>query len=262
MKSSVNLQIMKLKLIIVSVLVLLGFFGLLFFYPKSNNIVIWAWERPENLEFLKNEKNVKVAFYAGQINYYEKDMETRYRYQPLAIDSNTEKIAVVRIENHYSDNFNLTNEFLEKTVAFVINKCNYKEITTCQIDFDARSSEREFYKRLLTKIKKQLPYSKKLSITALVSWCNKDSWLDSLPIDEAVPMFFEMGRDENIIKGDIVSQSFMKSSLCRKSIGISVNEYMPKKEYLNRKDIYIFNNKSWTKEDCNFIVQKINKNMD
>jgi len=35
----------------------------------------------------------------------------------------------------------------------------------------------------------------KLSVTALAWWCRSPAWLDDLPADEVIPMFFRMGRD-------------------------------------------------------------------
>ena len=62
-----------------------------------------------------------------------------------------------------------------------------------QIDFDAADSERDVYRRLLARVRAVLPRTVPLSMTALASWCVGDTWLDGLPVDEAVPMLFRMG---------------------------------------------------------------------
>src|SRR2546430_8843063 len=44
-------------------------------------------------------------------------------------------------------------------------------VRALQIDFDAASSEQEFYRALLLEVRRLMPHSMPLSITALASWC-------------------------------------------------------------------------------------------
>src|SRR5439155_3985440 len=59
---------------------------------------------------------------------------------------------------------------------------------TLEIDFDARASEREFYRAILLDLRRVLPASMPLSITALASLCECDGWISGIPVTEAVPM--------------------------------------------------------------------------
>lgn len=239
-------------LIIISSLI---FFLYLNFGKYSPKIFIWAWERPENLLFIDN-KNIGVAFYAGIITFSDSETFFRPRLQPLAIDSKISPIAVIRIENRDKGS-QLNNGQLSKAVDSIVKICSQNKISGCQIDFDAKGSEIDFYKELIFKTRGALPKSIPLSVTALVSWCHLGSWLEDLPIDEAVPMFFRLGVDEYVIRNNLVGESFMKARICQKSIGISVDEPLPQSEYLKNRRIYIFNPDSWTLEDFSNIIKEI-----
>ena len=88
-----------------------------------------------------------------------------------------------------------------------------------------------------------------LSITALASWCISDTWIKDLPIDEAVPMLFRMGADNNQIRLHLKSGGDFNLDLCRNSIGISTDEAIDDLPIGRR--IYIFNTQSWTQQSVN-----------
>lgn len=246
------------NILLISGLIILSsliFFLYLNFGKYSPKIFIWAWERPENLIFIDN-KNIGVAFYAGIITFSDSETFFRPRLQPLAIDSKISPIAVIRIENRENGS-QLNNSQLSKAIDLIIKTCSQNKISGCQIDFDAKSLEINFYKDLILKTRDNLPKSIPLSITALVSWCYPGSWLEDLPIDEAIPMFFRLGLDEYVIRNNLVGESFMKARICQKSIGISVDEPLPRSEYLKNRRIYIFNPDSWTLEDFSNIIKEI-----
>lgn len=236
-------------------------FSIFLFYLNSNKyspkIFLWAWERPENLLFIDN-KNIGVAFYAGTITFSDSKISFKPRLQPLAVGSEISKIAVIRIENRGKGS-QLNNDQLSKAVDLIVKTCSQNKIAGCQIDFDAKSSEINFYKKLIFKTRDNLSKSMPLSITALVSWCHLGSWLEDLPIDEAVPMFFRLGIDEYVIRNDLVGESFLKAKICQKSIGVSVDEPLPQSEYLKNRKIYIFNPDSWTIEGFSSIIKEIGK---
>ncbi len=254
----INKSHFKLKnILLISGLIIISLFILFYinFNKYSPKIFIWAWERPENLLFV-NSKNIGVAFYAGIITFSDAETFFRPRLQPLAINSKIFPIAVIRIENRESSS-QLKNSQLLKAVDLIVKTCSQNKISGCQIDFDAKSLEINFYKDLILKTRNNLPRSIPLSITALVSWCHFGSWLEDLPIDEVVPMFFRLGIDEYVIRNNLVGESFMKARICQKSIGISVDEPLPQSEYLKNRRIYIFNPDPWALEDFSNIIKKI-----
>ena len=63
-----------------------------------------------------------------------------------------------------------------------------------QLDFEARQSQRDFWRAAVRAIKAALPAGVRLSVTALASWCYGDRWLGDVPVDEVVPMYFRLSR--------------------------------------------------------------------
>ena len=64
-------------------------------------VVVWAWERPENLTFL-NPQKAAVAFLAKTITLRDDKTVVKPRLQPLQLARDTKVIAVVRIETDHA----------------------------------------------------------------------------------------------------------------------------------------------------------------
>src|SRR5689334_716536 len=60
--------------------------------------ILWAWERPENLEFL-DSREFAVAFLAQTLTLRNDQVEYKPRRQPLQVKPDTRLIAVTRIES-------------------------------------------------------------------------------------------------------------------------------------------------------------------
>jgi hypothetical protein len=211
-------------------------------------VIIWAWERPEKLDFIATNQ-VGVAFLAKTLRLEGDRVLSRPRMQPLELTPGTKLIAVVRIE---SDHPTLSATQLEKTANEIAKLSESSNVSVVQIDFDATISERGFYTDLLNEVRGQLASSTALSITALASWCAGDSWLDSLPIDEAVPMLFRMGVD----RGRFQSGQPFEPAICANSAGVSMDEPItpPTVERL-----YIFNPKPWSPDSLNSALETYTK---
>lgn len=214
---------------------------------NSPEIVLWAWERCENLLFLKEETRVKVAFYAGIIVFREGETVFTPRRQLLIVPPEIPLTAVVRIENRQG--FIPDKQQISEAVRIIAITCIKKGISGCQIDFDCRSSEFGFFKSMIEELKDKLPSSMPLSITVIASLSHSGSMVDSLPVDEAVPMLFRTGPDEDLIRKGLAGQSFMKASACQKAAGISLDEPLPHAKYLQDRKLYIFNTRPWTQKD-------------
>ncbi len=119
-----------------------------------------------------------------------------------------------------------------------------------QIDFDARVSEREWYRSVLTRVRAQMPATMPLSITALASWCSYDNaWIETLPIDEAVPMLFRLEPDRRRAAslGVLSRDEFaIREPRCANSFGISTHERWPAE--LAGRRIYIFPDAGWQQD--------------
>ena len=251
------------KFSIVFLVLLLTSLGFYFFKSKSKNlnipVIFWVWERPENLYFVK-DKNISFAYLAGTVTKTDKNLEYYSRRQPLRIPDESETISVIRIEDR-SKNHVFEDKYLSEISDYIVKSCREKTSNiACQIDFDASESQIEFYKKLVVSVREKLPKEMKLSLTALVSWCvNDKAWFDELPIDEAVPMFFRLGREENIYWQRISEGRLNISKSCQKAVGVATDEPMPNKIYTKDKPIYIFNNDYWTAENWDIMKLEIQK---
>lgn len=204
-------------------------------------VIVWAWERPEKLDFIDTER-VGVAFLAKTLRLEGDRVFAKPRLQPLELAPGTKLIAVVRIE---SDHPTLFSTQLQRT-ADEFSKLPATPVV--QIDFDATVSEREFYRGLLIEVRRRLPSSTSLSITALASWCAGDNWLDDLPIDEAVPMLFRMGVDKGLRRFD--------SAQCRNSAGVATDEPIAAP---NVDRLYIFNPNPWSRDSLKSALEAYHK---
>ncbi len=221
---------------------------------SKSMLILWGWERPENFRFI-DSKEIGVAFLAQTIQLKNNETIKLLRRQPLEIPDGVFVIAVTRIEADKKETPALSQEQLTITVEAIAKTASLKNVKAVQIDFDALVSEREFYKALLVKLRKQLPSAIQLKITALASWCIHDNWLKDAPIDEAVPMLFRMGIDEQNIVGYLNAKNDWREPLCRQSYGISLDE--PARKIDTTRRLYVFNPRSWTKEDLSKINDKV-----
>jgi hypothetical protein len=207
-------------------------------------LVLWAWERPEDLRFI-DPKTTGVAYLAATVSL-QADGSLRYhfRQQPLRVPEAVARIAVVRIESPARYIF----PELAQLAPGIASATLYPHVVALQIDYDARASERPFYRALLTELRKSTDLP--IGVTALASWCDGDSWLAGEPISEAVPMFFRMGRNES--KGMPV-----RTAVCRSSIGLSTDERWPERRpdgLRNPSRIYVFNPQVWTEAEYRAVV--------
>lgn len=202
--------------------------------PGFPRLVLWAWERPENLPFL-NPRVAGVAFLARTIRWQEGRMESRPRMQPLRVPPETSMIAVVRLESGRGPNPDpaVVAEDIARTAAL-------PGVRALQVDFDARRSERQWYREVLMHLRRLLPASVPLEITALESWCRSDGWMEGLPVVDAVPMLFRMGA------GEEYSGSEFRGDLCRASVGLATDE-LPAAIPSGRR-LYLFHPRPWTQE--------------
>jgi hypothetical protein len=211
--------------------------------PGFPRLVLWAWERPEDLRFL-DPGIWSVAILAKTITVHGSRIDARPRLQPVRLPAGIPTLAVVRIE---------TDPPLENPAPALRDTITWHLLDACgsgahglQIDFDARLSERSFYRDLLTHVRRKMPKDKKLSITALASWCIWDDWIRDLPVDEAVPMLFRMGRDREEVCRYLGTGGDFRPVICRSSIGVSTDE--PSTPAPAGRRIYLFSPDPWSKE--------------
>jgi hypothetical protein len=213
--------------------------------------MIWAWERAENLHFI-NSRTTGVAFLAGVI-FVENDVtQVNVRQQPMGFPETTSVVGVVRIESHGRPS--LSENQLEKIVQTVSRVVDLYKPAAIQIDFDAKVSERGFYRNLLKRIRNVLPEGTGLSMTALASWCVSDYWLGDLPVDEIVPMYFSMGIDQRRVLSHLRRNRPLASEKCERASGVMVDGIVAREATHNRSlrarlcssRLYLFSTRPWS----------------
>ena len=219
-------------------------------FPK---IILWAWERPENLNFI-DTREVGVAFLAKTLYLRGEQVVARPRLQPLRVPQATTIIAVARIEVERDAVPTLSAEQRERAVEEIAELAQMPNVSGVQIDFDAKSSERAFYRDLILDLRRRLPDATALSITALASWCLQDDWIGDLPVDEAVPMLFRTGVERRQIQMRLEAGGDFPEPLCRLSNGISTDEKLNGVPIQRRS--YVFNPKAWSNASVSDVVER------
>src|SRR2546423_8655258 len=209
-------------------------------------MVLWAWERPEDWRAL-DAKRFAVAFLAQTLTLKGDEVIQSLRRQPLQVTAETKLMAVTRIESSKTtgERAALSDLQRQKIVSLVMKTLQLDRVAAIQIDFDAATSERNFYRSLLQDVRRQLPDKLPLSMTALASFCIGDRWLRDLPVDEAVPMIFRMGADDRTIKNMLAGGDDFREPLCQRSYGVAIDEPLEIKLDASRR-VYVFINHSWS----------------
>lgn len=218
--------------------------------PEEPRTWLWAWERPERLDFIDPAK-VGVAYHAVTFRLTGSgDVVPRPRRQPLQVPPGTSMTAVMRIE--VDAGTVLGEAQRSRLVRLVTEQLRKHGERTVQIDFDARVSERSFYRELLHALRAALPEGTRLSMTALASWCLYDDWLDGLPVDEVVPMVFRMGADRVAVRGELARRGDFLSPRCQRSVGFVTDEPVPALPAGRR--VYWFSPRSWSAQDLERVL--------
>ena len=212
--------------------------------PGFPNLMLWAWERPEDLRFL-DPAHAGVALLAATVTLNGPRVYFRPRMQPLRVNPGTKLMAVVRI-----DSSGPPAGDPELVAARILDAVRMPDISALQIDYDARASERAFYRDIVHRVRARLPASMPLTMTALVSWCASDNWIAGLPVAEAVPMYFRMGPEPHRRRASL------RSPLCDASTGLSTDELV--RIPLHRR-VYLFHPRPWTREACRNAVSEVNR---
>jgi hypothetical protein len=118
--------------------------------PSLPRVMLWAWERPEDLRFIR-PGTAGIAFLAGTVWLDGERVVARPRLQPLRFNPGTPLAAVVRLE---SAGRSLPEQ--QPVVREILHAAALPGIRSLQIDFDARQSERFWYAALLRQLRTRL----------------------------------------------------------------------------------------------------------
>jgi hypothetical protein len=218
-------------------------------------VVLWAWERPETLNFI-DARAVGVAFLARTLYLTGSDVVVRPRLQPFSAPPGTQLMAVVRMAADRWHPPDLSAAQREMAIAAIAEVGTRSGIQALQVDFDATVSQRAFYRELLHQLRRQLPAAIPLSMTALASWCMFDEWLAGLPVDEVVPMVFRMGADQHRVRRYLATDDF-RADACRHSLGIATDEPLPTLRPGRR--LYLFHPQAWQLEAMTSFLKEVGR---
>jgi hypothetical protein len=207
----------------------------------QHEITFWAWEKPEDFSSLRPGQN-SVAFLLKTFLLEDHHVWIKNRMQPIVLPPYIYRFPVYRIEVRNRAALDILQQ---KTIAdAIIHDLHVGKYDKVQIDFDASKSQRNFYRELLKDLRTKTGNNIFISITALASWCLDDSWIADLPVDEAVPMLFQMGIDDSLLRERLNERADFSLSLCRSSYGISLDELPP--ITTNSKNVYVFSSTPWS----------------
>ena len=215
-------------------------------------VVLWAWERPTDLRFI-NPQEVAVAFLARTIRLRSGELVVRPRLQSLNLPEGVRVIAVTRVETDSINKPERSDQQRQKLAEAIADMSKLPNVSHIQIDFDATLTERKFYRDVIVEVRRRLPDTVSLSITALASWCTYDNWLSDLPIDEAVPMLFRMAGDGKQIANRLEAGEDFIAPQCRHSYGTSTDE--PRANLISTRRLYVFNPDPWTEDSVHAILE-------
>jgi len=206
---------------------------------------LWVWERSEDLSGV-DPSSTAIAWLDQTIMIGE-NISSIPRRQSMIYPASVRRIAVVRIEVQPGTVLNdeIAESSAREVVGLILKSTAQPGISALQIDFDATRSQRGFYAALLSDLRSKMPAEMPLSITALASWCSYDDWIGSLPVDEAVPMFFRMEPDR-LRSAEGRPEFRIREPLCMGSVGISTRERWPRD--ISGKRIYIFADRGWRQD--------------
>jgi hypothetical protein len=218
-------------------------------------IILWAWERRENLNFIDPDKTA-VAYLARTLDLAGDGVIVRPRFQPLTVPPRTTLIAVVRIEDDRRLAPSLSASQRAEATRIIAGLAD-RSPAAIQIDFDATRSERVFYRELLADVRGRIPASIGLSMTALASWCLDDDWISGLPVDEAVPMLYRMGPDAREITTYLRKGGEFGPALSRNSVGLSLDAQMA--GLAAGKRVYLFSPRAWSRDEAAKAIAEVMK---
>ncbi|MFC4161273.1 hypothetical protein [Chitinimonas lacunae] len=217
--------------------------------------VVWAWKRAESLPFLQAGRH-EVAWFAAELQIDGTSFRMGRRRNPLHVPEGVTRTLVAHIDILRRQPPVLDEPLREAMLDALVTVAALDPAATLQIDFEPRRSERAFYGELLRQLRLRLP-QRRLSITALTSWCWGDRWLADLPVDEVVPMLFRMGREGWAIREQLAAGQWPPEPLCRQAAGVALDELPPGLPPFGR--LYWFAPRSWRVADWQTAQQSLER---
>ena len=209
---------------------------------QAQSLVLWAWERPEDLRFAG--RAAEVAVQTGFIELSGDRLIVRGRRHPLEAEAAQVTTTVVHIQIDHRRPLAWRAERAAQVAQAVVRLGGRPGVRRLQVDFEVRASERPVLLAVLREVRARLPEGLELSMTALASWCETEGWLDQAPVDEVVPMLFRMGPGGERLKARLAAGGDFANARCRAALAISTDTPLVRAPAGRR--VYLFSPRSWT----------------
>jgi hypothetical protein len=210
----------------------------------ESQLLVWAWERPEDLRFLP--AGVEVAAETGFVELAGDKVLARARRFPLRMKGEP-STAVVHVQIDRRGPLAWTAAQRAAAARAVLTLGGETWARTLQIDFEVRRSEHQILMDLLADVRAGLPRGVRLSMTAIASWCETETWLADAPVDEIAPMLFRMGPRGEAVKAALAAGGDFDRPECRKALAVSVDT--PLQRAPAGRKVYLFSPRSWRASD-------------
>lgn len=193
--------------------------------PQDNSLpdeVWWYWDRPA-VQLPSPAKDVGAAVVTTHVFFSGESFVRQPRRSSLHLPDDVVTVPVIHVEVDPARPFAgnaAQRDALRDAVVDVARRGG--STRWVQLDFEARQSQREFWRTTVEAIKAALPASIRLSVTALASWCYGDRWLADVTVDEIVPMYFRLGmaRPDYVLR----SAAGVSEPRCAQAYGVADDE--------------------------------------
>jgi hypothetical protein len=213
--------------------------------PRTpSTLILWAWERPEDLRFAGAA--VEVAVQTGFVELAGDGLEARGRRFPLK-SAAPPSTALVHVQIDHDRPLAWTALLRARTSAAILHYAAAIPARRVQLDFEVRATERPVLLDVLADVRRGLPRSTLLSMTALASWCDSEGWLERAPVDEIVPMLFRMTQGGDALRKRLAAGGDFRNPRCRAALGVASDSPIVRAPPGRR--VYLFDPRSWTKAD-------------
>ena len=209
-----------------------------------STLILWAWERPEDLRFAG--ASAEVAVQTGFVELSGDGLQARGRRFPLRTDS-PPSTALVHVQIDHERPLVWTPLLRSRTSAAILHYAAAIPARRVQLDFEVRASERAVLLDVLADVRRGLPAGSLLSMTALASWCDSEGWLERAPVDEIVPMLFRMTAGGEALGKRLAAGGDFRNPRCRAALGLATDSPIARAPPGRR--VYMFNPRSWTAAD-------------
>lgn len=150
----------------------------------------WIWHAAEPPAAAR-----QLAVLLDHLELRGEEIKVRQRRRALYVAPNSRVTPVVHVQIDPARPAVLGTAQTEAIVKAVRTAAGRSTSGWVQLDFEVTRPHREYFLRLVTRLRRELPPATRLSVTTQAHWCNEPELMARIDADEVVPMFFHTGDD-------------------------------------------------------------------